>query len=92
MERTQTRDEVDEINGLFVDGTGMELFDRDLQRIFLLIKRFSFDEVYTATIIAISRYYTGGSAWSLKYVVDKIGGICYNRRKAREEDGDIQST
>ena len=76
--------EVDEIDETFFDETGMYLFDYSLSEIRKLIKRFGFNEVAIATKIAIDRYYTGGSRWSLKYVVEKIGGICYNRKKARE--------
>lgn len=48
-----------------------------------LIKRFGFNDVYTATEIAIDNYYDGTvNGWYDAF--DKIGGICYNRRKAAE--------
>ena len=50
-----------------------------------LIKRFGFDEVYNAVEISIDRYYTG-SEGSWRFAFSKVGGICYNRKKAREED------
>lgn len=56
-------------------------------RIKKLIKQFGFQEVYTSTEIAFERYYIGTeSSW--QYAFSKIGGVCYNRRKQRQEDGD----
>ena len=56
-----------------------------------LIRQFSFTEVYDAAEIAFSYYYKGtDSSWNKAF--DKLGGICYNRRKQREtggEDGDL---
>lgn len=52
-----------------------------------LIGRFGFNEVYTATEIAINRYYKGTeSSWDNAW--NKVGGICYNRKKARENDAE----
>ncbi len=61
---------------------------RELTR---MVDSFSYIEVYEATRIAFSRYYTGSEeSWRIAF--RKIGGICYNRRKQREEaqDGDLQ--
>lgn len=55
-----------------------------------LIGRFSYTEVYDAVEIAFSYYYKGTDAsWNKAF--NKIGGICYNRRKQKEldEDGDL---
>lgn len=43
------------------------------------IKRFGFAEVFEATEIAFARYDEP------EYALEKIGGICYNRAKQREE-------
>lgn len=52
-----------------------------------MIKRFGFNEVYTAVDIAYDTYYTGSDkSWNIAF--SKIGGICYNRRRQREEYGD----
>ena len=52
-----------------------------------LIRRFGFNEVYTACEIAVNRYYTGTeSSWDNAW--NKVGGICYNRKKAREQDAE----
>ena len=47
-------------------------------RIKTLIRQFGFSEVYDSTRISASQYY------SLSEVINKIGGICYNRKKKRE--------
>ena len=46
------------------------------------IKRFGFNEVYTACEIAIDQYYKGDDD-SLEHALSKIGGICYNRKHGR---------
>ena len=52
-----------------------------------LIRRFGFEEVCIAVEIAYDRYYTGtDQSWNEAFW--KIGGICYNRRRQREEYGD----
>lgn len=43
------------------------------------IRRFSFEEVYDAALIAADTYSDVHDA------ITKLGGICYNRRKRREE-------
>lgn len=52
-----------------------------------LIRRFGIDEVCIATEISIAKYFDGG-IMSLDYVVSKIGGVCYNRKRKREEDAE----
>lgn len=49
-----------------------------------LIRRFSFEEVYTATVISFDKYFNGDEA-TAQYAFDKIGGVCYNRRKQSGE-------
>lgn len=51
------------------------------QEIRRLIKIFGFDEVYKSTEIAFSN-----GRYDNEYALSKIGGICWNRRKEREED------
>lgn len=65
--------------------------EHGLRTIVRLIDNFSYMEVYEAVRIAFNRYYKGtDSSWNVAF--NKIGGICYNTRKAREEErnGDIQ--
>ena len=59
----------------------MYMTDSHLQRVKNLIKEFGFDIVYDACDIAVEQYY---------FVVDrvqKLGGICYNLKRKRAEDG-----
>lgn len=49
-----------------------------------LLNRFSFDEVFTAFEISFDRYFKGDSQ-SWNFAFNKVGGICYNRRKNMEE-------
>ena len=62
-----------------------------IQGLVRLIEQFSYNEVYEAARIAYIRYYDGSEA-SWQRAFNKIGGICYNTRKAKEEEvnGDIQ--
>ena len=49
-----------------------------------LIDRFTYNEVYEATRTAFNAYYRGTEqSWTLAF--SKIGGICYNTHKAKEE-------
>lgn len=77
--------EVDSICSIFLRETGYELSDVGRGKIRKLIKRFGFLEVYKSTEIALLKYYTG-DRFSLQYAIDKIGGVCYNRMKAMNED------
>ncbi len=54
---------------------------RDVKK---LLNRFGFGEVFTAFGISFDRYFKGdGETWN--YAFDKVGGICYNRRRSMEE-------
>lgn len=61
---------------------GYRLTDYNRKRIKVLIKEFGFGLVYDASEIAAFQYH------SLTDRVNKLGGICYNIRKRRMEDGD----
>lgn len=74
--------EVDAVDGLFLRDTKWSLNENGRKNVRKLIRRFGFDEVYTSTEIAIDRYYTGTeSSWDNAF--NKIGGICFNRKKAK---------
>lgn len=51
-----------------------------------IIRRFGFDEAFTSAQISIERYYDG-SANGYEETVNKIGGICYNRKHGRTAGG-----
>ena len=77
--------EVDTIDVYFQDNTRWGFSEAGRNDIRKLIKRFGFAEVYDACEIAIVRSYHGtDSSWTNAFV--KIGGICYNRRKAAGSD------
>lgn len=50
-----------------------------------LLKQFSFAEIIDAIDITMAQYYKGDSK-SWNYAWSKVGGICYNRKKQREEE------
>ena len=85
MEHTET--EVDHICYLFDYYTGFSVDEDGRRKIRDLIRRFGFQEVCTSTEISIEKYFKG-YAWSFQNAFDKIGGICYNRKKKREEDAE----
>jgi hypothetical protein len=66
--------QIDAIDNLLIDVYQRQLSAEGRRRIKEVIKRFSFNEVYDATEIAVSKYDYIGTA------IDKIGGICYNRK------------
>ena len=79
--------EAQAINLLLENNTKWGLNDNGLATARKLIRRFGFNEVYTACEIAIDRSYTGTeSSWTNAW--HKVGGICYNRKKAREQDAE----
>lgn len=77
--------EIDAIDVYFQDNTKWGFSDNGRRIIRKLIKRFGFNDVYTACEIAIDRYYNGTER-SWDNALEKIGGICYNKRKAAKGD------
>ena len=79
--------EIDAIDGIFCSQTSWGISEHGRICIRKLIKQFGFNEVYESTQISIDRYYTGSeNSWNKAF--DKIGGVCYNRKKAREQDAE----
>ena len=77
--------EVDAIDIFFRDNTKWGFSEAGKKNVRKLIKRFGFNEVYKACEIAIDRYYHGSErSWDNAF--NKVGGICYNRKKAVEND------
>ncbi len=75
--------QIDTINALITDITCVELNEdgrADLRR---LIRGFGGEEVYTATEIAFTKYYSPSDIDTWEYAFSKIGGICYNRQQQR---------
>ena len=82
--------QVEEISSLILQITEYAPNKFDKQEILRVLKRYPYNEVYTATEISFDRYYTNQlSDLRTEYLrqkaftkaVEKIGGICYNRRK-----------
>lgn len=73
-------EQVDYCEDLIDAITGYRLNDYGRNSIAKLITRFSFDEVLTAIDTSFSFYFEGDDkSWANAF--NKIGGICYNRRK-----------
>ena len=74
--------QVDTIEKLFA-AEGYYLSERYRKKLKVLIKEFGFNLVYEAAEIAEYQYF------SIMTKMEKIGGICYNLRKKREENGGL---
>ena len=74
MQELQER-EIDLIESVLVTDPSYCLTEQARQKVKMLIKEFGFNEVYEASEIAQGQY-----RW-LTERLNKIGGICYNRRK-----------
>lgn len=80
--RSMELEQVEAINDLICTITGWELADAGKRTILDCLKRFGFNEVYEATEISFSRYYNGDdNMYAFNKALNKIGGVCYNRRK-----------
>ena len=77
--------EAESINSLFKKYTKYCLNGHGKTTIKKSIKRFGFNEVYKASEISLSRYYDD-TQYGCEKALNKIGGICYNRKIAREEN------
>lgn len=77
--------EIDSVDSLLQKRTQWGMSDVGRNNLRKLLNRFGYNDVYEATEIAIDQYYNG-SERSWQNAFSKIGGICYNRKKAREEN------
>ena len=73
------------IDTLFCEGTTYSLNDLGKKKVKLLIKQFGFEEVCDSCEISILKYFNNTKE-SAENAFHKIGGICFNRQKAREAD------
>lgn len=80
----QREEEIDAINDLILTVANGSLTEDGRRGIRNVIQQFSFQEVYEATEISLSQYYDG-TEWSIKKALQKIGGICWNRRHQNEK-------
>lgn len=77
--------EIDSIENIFIRDTKYGLTTGGRAKIRQLIKRFGFEEVYESTEISIVNYFFK-YPYKWEEAFGKIGGICYNRKKARDEN------
>lgn len=78
--------EIDAIENLFIKYAKYGFNSSGRIGIRRLIKRFGFNEVMEATEIAIDRYYNPAFEETWDDAYRKIGGICYNRKKASDQN------
>lgn len=75
----ETEMQVDAIEDYFSAAFGRNFTESGRSEMKRSIRRFGFSEVYDAVSIAVNQYVDADTAF------DKIGGICYNRKKNRGE-------
>lgn len=79
--------EIDAVESIFYRDTKWTFSEHGRKGIRTLIKRFGFNEVYTSAEIAVEKYYHGDEqSWDNAF--NKIGGICFNRKKAGMADAE----
>lgn len=82
----EQEDQIDAAEDLIQAWTGLGLNDYGRQNVRRYIKRFGFSEVLEAMEISLDRYYHDEDDFSK--TMYKVGGICYNRKKAREANAE----
>lgn len=83
--------QIDYISDYITSFTSISLSEYGEKKIGALIRKFGFPEVCVAVEIAYDCYFRGDSpSWDKAF--NKIGGICYNRKKQREVDGNKESS
>lgn len=77
--------QIDSVNDLIQSITGYRVNDVGKRHLRKQIARFGYVEVYDATEIAFAQYYDDRKeSTSFAKALDSIGGICYNRKRSRE--------
>lgn len=87
-------EEIVAINDLIVSISGYELTNEDKQYMRNYLNQFPFQVVWDATEISFGQYFKGYGLEhainnSFSFAIKKIGGICYNKIKGGDYDGDI---
>lgn len=80
--------EVDSVDSLIESMTEWRLSSHGRSIIRRNIKRFGFQEVYTAAEISFNKYYDLERDKGFDNALYKIGGICYNRKKQGDQDAE----
>lgn len=79
--------QAEEIENLLDSLTGFTLTDLGLRNVRKRIREFGFAIVYEAMEVACSQYFNGSSQ-SVELLLNKLGGICYNRSKGKKHAWD----
>ena len=79
--------QAEELNKRIKQLSDWECSDHGKNELKKLIRRFSFVEVMDAIDISYTMYYEDGDRRSWNKSFDKIGGVCYNRRKQGQVKG-----
>ena len=77
-------DYAEALNKLFISKTDFKLNNRGLRDGKKCIKEFGFQNVYDSAEIALDTYYTG-SQESFETAFRKIGGICFNKKRQKDD-------
>lgn len=88
---TETEMQIDVIESIFIRYTKDGFSTNGRMAVKRLIKRFGFYEVCEAAEIAIEKYYNCYLPNTWNEAFNKIGGICYNRKKAKLSDAEQNS-
>ena len=84
---TMSETQVDAIDALIEIITGWSLSDIGRRNIKNHIRRFGFENVYSAAEISFYKYYNDDNPdYTFSLAVNKIGGICYNKAKHGKSD------
>ena len=83
-------EQIDEIEGLFNYITGFVFNTPARRECEERIRKYGFEEVYECTKLSCEKYFKD-SFLSAEKAWDKVGGICYNRKKMKEgeQNGNI---
>lgn len=72
--------QVEELNNCIMSISEWGCSETGKNKLRKYLRDFSFNEVLDAIDISYSEYYKPGEEWTWNKALDKIGGICYNRR------------
>lgn len=78
---------VENLSDYWITITGYDISETGKRMLRSCYNRFGYSEVYEAISIAVDKYFKD-NAVSASDAFHKIGGICYNRKKQRENDAE----
>lgn len=78
---------VENLSDYWITITGYDISEAGIRMLRSCYNRFGYSEVYEAITIAVDKYFKD-NAISAADAFHKIGGICYNRKKQRENDAE----